>query len=294
MKLALLDIKSNRPECIRKDFMGGYGWAFNSGTSPAAKLINFVKKRGENVPLLSFGYLATIFRNHGHEVVYSRDNVPDADLVIISSSMVDYRNEIMWADNIRSQGIKVGFIGPFSGFKPELFLDSCDFIVKGEPEKAAYDIARNAAIPNGIIESPGIEDLDSLPFPDWGIFPVKEYSYYPALKERPFLPVLSSRGCAYQCNYCPYIAAYKYRTRSAENVFDEIKYLKDRFAIKGMIFRDPLFGIKREFVVNLCEKMISRRLNIRWVCETRLNLLDKDLLKLMHRAGLRVLNTGIE
>jgi radical SAM superfamily enzyme YgiQ (UPF0313 family) len=294
VRLALLNIESERPECINKDFMGGYGWAFNAGDSFPARLINFVKKRGENIPLLSFGYLAAIFDKYGHSVEYLTNQIPEAGLVIISSSMVDYQNEILWARKIRSKGRKVGFIGPFSGFKPELFLDSCDFIIKGEPEEAIINIARSSIIPGGIVESKAVNSLEDLPFPKWDIFPVSDYSYYPALKERPFLPILASRGCAYKCNYCPYIVSYKYRSRGAESVLNEIKYLKDKFGLSGMIFRDPLFGINREFVVSLCEKLLHNKLNIRWVCETRLNLLDKDLLKLMYRAGLRVLNTGIE
>ncbi len=294
MRVALLNIRSNRPECINKDFMGGYGWAFNAGNSFPARLINLVKKRGENIPLLSFGYLAAIFDKYGHNVEYLTNQIPKTDLVIISSSMVDYQNEIAWSRMIRSKGCKVGFIGPFAGFKPELFLDSCDFIIKGEPEEAIINIAQRSIIPSGIVESKAVENLESLPFPKWDIFPISSYSYYPALKEKPFLPILASRGCAYKCNYCPYIVSYKYRARSAENVFEEIKYLKERFRIKGLIFRDPLFGINKEFVVTLCRLILRDGLDVRWVCETRLNLLDNELLKLMHTAGLRVLNTEIE
>jgi hypothetical protein len=44
MKITLLNIEPKRRECINKDFTGGYGWAFNAGTSFPARLINFVKK----------------------------------------------------------------------------------------------------------------------------------------------------------------------------------------------------------------------------------------------------------
>jgi len=274
--------------------MGGYGWAFNAGESFSARLINFVKKKGESLPLLSFGYLAAIFSKYNHEVKYSEDDVTGSDLVIISSSMVDYRNEIEQAKKIRAMGAKVGFIGPFSGFKPELFLGSCDFIIRGEPEHVVFEIAKTGIIPEGLIESPAIEDLNYLSFPKWDVFPVETYSYYPALKEKPFLPVLASRGCAYKCNYCPYVPAYKYRVRSAENVFEEIKYLKEKFKVAGMVFRDPLFGTNRNFVASLCEMIIKENLKVRWVCETRLNILDKDLLNIMYKSGLRVINTGIE
>lgn len=293
MKIALLEIKSKRKECINKDFMGGYGWAFNAGTSILAQTINLVKKLGEKLPIMSFGYLAAIFSKHNHEVSLEENCIPKADLVIMSSSMVDYDYELQWAKSIRKKGVKVGFIGPFSTYKSELFLDSCDFIIKGEPEQAVVDIC-NGLKPEGLIESKPILDLDSLPFPKWDIFPISKYSYFPALKEKPFLPILASRGCPYGCNYCPYVVAYKYRVRPAEKVFAEIKYLINNFNIKGMIFRDPLFGANEEFVVKLCELLLRENIKLKWVCETRLDLLNTKIVDLMHKAGLRVINTGIE
>lgn len=293
MKITLLNIRSNRRDCINKDFMGGYGWAFNAGESLAARLINLVKRWGEKLPLLSFGYLAAILSRNGFEVDFKTNVIPDSDMVIMSSSMVDYRYELDWARRIKQKGINVGFIGPFASHKPELFLNNCDFVIKGEPEEAAMLMKGNDRL-SGLIQSRPVEDLDTLPFPKWDIFPIASYSYFPALKERPFLPVLASRGCAYQCNYCPYVTSYKYRSRSAAGVLDEIVYLKEQFRIRGMIFRDPLFGTNRDFVTELCGKMIKKGLRLRWVCETRLNLLDKELLNLMFKAGLRVINTGVE
>jgi len=293
MKITLLSVKSKRKECINKDFMGGFGWAFNAGNSLGAKLINFLKKRGEALPIMSFGYLAAIFASDGHKVSCATNIIPDSDLVIMSSSMVDYDFEIALAKRIKKKGIKVGFIGPFAGFLPELFLGACDFIIKGEPEQAAIDIS-SGEIKEGVIESPAVENLDSLPFPRWDIFPVKDYSYAPVLWEKPFLPVLSSRGCVNKCNYCPYVISYKYRDRSVNNVVAEIRHLKERFGVKGMIFRDPLFSLKKDFVINLCESILKEKLRLKWVCETKLDLLDKGLLDVMHEAGLQVLNTGIE
>jgi hypothetical protein len=112
MKITLLEIRTDKKQCVNKDFMGGYGWVFNAGDSFRASLINKVKKWGEHLPIMSLGYLASIFHNNGHSVEHLVNKVPDSDLVIISSSMVDYKHEIRWADEIRGKGIKVGFFGP--------------------------------------------------------------------------------------------------------------------------------------------------------------------------------------
>ena len=293
MKIALLEIKSDKKQCINKDFMGGYGWAFNAGNSFRANLINRVKKWGESLPVMSLGYLASIFYNNGHSVEYLTNQIPNSDIVIISSSMVDYKHEIKWADKIRKKGIKVGFLGPFSSVKPELFLEHSDFIIGGEPEEVAMKIT-DKWIPEGFVESRPIKNIDSIPFPKWDIFNISEYSYVPALKEVPFLPILSSRGCSFTCNYCPYLVNYTWRERSSENVLREIDYLVKKFKIKGMLFRDPLFSLNKKRTREIAEGLIQKNYKIKWACETRLDLLNEEHIDILHESGLRVINVGIE
>ncbi|MDD4979761.1 MAG: radical SAM protein [Candidatus Omnitrophica bacterium] len=293
MKIALLEIKTDKKECINKDFMGGYGWAFNVGNSFRANLINRVKKWGESLPIMSLGYLASIFYNNGHRVEHLINEVPDSDMVIIPSSMVDYKHEINWAREIRRKGIKVGFFGPFSSAMPELFLKYSDFVIGGEPEEIAAKIT-DKCIPQGFVKSNPVKDLDTLPFPKWDIFNISAYSYVPALKEVPFLPILSSRGCSFACSYCPYLVNYTFRERSSENVLEEIGYLVDRFKIKGMLFRDPIFSLNKKRTVEITEGMMRRNYKIKWACETRLDLLDEKLIDILYASGLRVINVGIE
>lgn len=293
MKISLLDIKTHKRQCVNKDFMGGYGWVFNAGNSFRANLINQVKRWGEILPIMSFGYIASILHNNGHSVEYLRNEIPDADLVIMSSSMVDYRREIEWARAIRKRGMKVGFFGPFSSAVPELFLEHADFIIKGEPEEVAMKIT-NSRMPEGLVSSNPINDLDSIPFPKWDLFNISEYSYSPALREMPFLPVLASRGCTFSCSYCPYLVNYKWRERSARNVLEEIAYLSGRFRIRGMLFRDPLFSLNKARTIEIAEGLIQRDYKIKWACETRLDLLDEKYIDILYKAGLRVINVGIE
>lgn len=293
-KIALLELTPNRPESIYKDFMGGYGWAFKIGNSLRARAIQWVKRHGEVMPNVLFGYLAGIFSECGWEVEIVEDKIPEADLVIIASSMVDFKNEVSWAKKIKDAGKKVGFIGPFAGAMAGLFMPPADFIISGEPEAAAYKIAKGEILPVGMINVPPIEDLDKLPFPKWDFFPVDNYSYIPALRQKPFLPVLSSRGCSYGCNYCPYHVIYKYRTRTPENVLAELRELVEKFGVKAVLFRDPIFSFNRERTLSIAKGIKDKKLNIRWACETRLDHLDEELLIEMYSAGCRVINVGIE
>ncbi|MDD5439340.1 MAG: radical SAM protein [Candidatus Omnitrophica bacterium] len=234
-------------------------------------------------------------RNRGHEVVYSENDVAGSDMVLIHSSLVDFKSDIEKARRFRAMGMRVGFTGPFAGAVPSAFADSADFIIKGEPEEALAGIAVSGTVPRGLVESNAVLDLDTLPFPDWSIFPWKHFSYFPALKERPFFPVIASRGCPFTCNYCPYLSAYRsWRQRSVENVMNEIRHLAGRFGMKSFLFRDPVFTMKREWVAEFCGKLLQSGLSLTWACETRTDRLDKELVKTMFDAGLRVINIGVE
>jgi radical SAM superfamily enzyme YgiQ (UPF0313 family) len=295
VKISLLEIRSQRPECINKDFMGGYGWAFHIGRTFRARAIEVVKKAGESVPLIEFGYLASIFRKAGHTVTVDRNVIPDADLVLLHASMIDYRHELEWARRIRAERptTKIGIIGPFAGFRPDLFEKDCDFIIAGEPEQAASELAEGRVL-SGVVRSLPVKDLDSLPFPAWDLFPIQEYSYIPAIRETPFLTILSSRGCTYSCGYCPYPVNFKWRERSVDNVLDEIGHNIETFGMRAFLFRDPLFSIRRKRAVAIAEGIVRRGYKVKWACETRLDHLDEELVNTFYRSGLRVINVGIE
>ncbi len=294
MNVALVETASSRRECVNKDFMGGYGWAFKVGNSLPARAIELVKRVGEKVPIMAFGYLAAIFARAGHRVRYTNTVLPDTDLAIIYGTMVDYRAGLAMVRRYKAEtGATVAVVGPFATHRPEEFLHTADLVVAGEPEQFALRVANGGEIGWGLVESPDTKDLDSLPFPDWSSFPVRSYSYFPALRQHPFLPVLSSRGCPYTCEYCPY-EIIKWRPRSVENVLDELDYLRSDYGMRGFLLRDPIFTLSRRRVVELMEGMLRRGFDFRWACETRMDCLDEELLALMHRAGLRVVNVAVE
>jgi radical SAM superfamily enzyme YgiQ (UPF0313 family) len=274
--------------------MAGYGWAFHVGRSVPAKLIELVKWAGERVPLMAYGYLSAFFRRAGHEVTVGPRVPPDADLAIMHSSMIEHTAEVRAAEEIRrTSRAKIGFIGPFAGARPDLYEAHADFIIRGEPEAWGERVA-NGEFPTGVVDGTAHFKADELPFPDWSPFPVRTYSYLPALQQRPFLPVLSSRGCTFSCSYCPYPVFYRWDKRSADNVVAEIRELVERFGLRGLLFRDPLFTADRRRVCAIAEGLLAAGLNLRWACETRLDLLDPRLIALLYRSGLRVLNVAVE
>jgi len=296
MKVVFLEVESKRK--IYREYNGGYGTSFNAGRSFLGKALTFLRTSKEKFPYMPYAYGATIFKQAGHDVSIEINTIPkDADFVIMHCSMPNHSVEKDYIRKLKEQGIIVGVIGPFPSTKPELFNEA-DFIISGEPETIMMKISKEKKIPKGLVYSPPLEDLDSLPYPDWSLFPINEYSCHPIINKKPFTFVLSSRGCMYSCNYCPYISesnyGRKFRVRSVKNVIGELKYLKDRFNIKGILFRDPVFSLDKNRVKELCNAIIKENIDIEIGCETRLDRLDKDLIDIMYKAGFRAIEVGIE
>jgi len=110
-------------------------------------------------------------------------------------------------------------------------------------------------------------------------------------------PVLTSRGCPFSCSYyCAYpiIAGRKVRYRSIENIINELRYLKDKYNARAVLFRDPNFTLDKDRVMQLCNEIIGKKLNIHWACECHPSQLEKKLIDLMYKAGARAITTGVE
>jgi len=295
MRVVIADIKG-RGGFVNKDtVVGGYGSRLR-GFSWTTRWIERVRKFFQNVPSIHSGYLAAIFANAGHEVRVTRDEIVDGDIALILSSLVDYRHEIEWAEQAkRTYGTRVGFFGAPATHMPELLESHADFIIRGEPEQAAMRIA-SGEIPAGVMASPAIDDLDSLPFPAWYLFPQSaRHAVGRSIRasHRAF-PILSSRSCPEFCTYCPHRITAPYRARSAENVVAEIEEICARHPRPYLIFRDPLFSEERERSTGIAEGILRKNLKVRFECETRLDDLDKNLLDLLHRAGLNTITFGVE
>lgn len=304
MKVLLFDIKArSSKKCINKDLAGGMGTGTWVGHSLRGRLFRYVKKKNVVLPVISTAYIVAILKKAEWYVklVTINDNtdfsVESADLALVPTSIVDCRYELEVVRKLKKNGLRVGVYGTFVSTVPEFFIKDVDFIIKGEPEAGVLKIIKDGKLPKGIFEVGLVRNLDDLPFPDWDQFPIKEYSYSPALNKKPFLPMLSSRGCPYSCSfYCPYPInlGKQWRARSVENIIEEMEYLKKEYGIRAVDFRDPVFSLDRKRTLDFANALIDKEIDIIWSCETRLDRLDKELLKVMYKAGLRNLNVGIE
>jgi len=297
MRVVLADLKSDRGFVSKDTVVGGYGSRLDPFSRVTA-VISYVKKQFHDVPSVHMAYVAAILARAGHEVKWTRGAETDGDVALVLSSLVDYKSETAWADRMRARGVKVGFIGITASKMPQLFQDHCDFILNGEPEAGVMRMAQTGEIPSGTVISEQINDLDSLPFPRWDLVTEDRGKKFGIQwSSRPVgggYPLLASRGCPEFCTYCPHRILAGYRARSIANIVDEIERLCDRVRRPYVIFRDPLFTEQRERVVELCDEIKARGLQITFEAETRLDRLDLALLDKLYDAGFRAMSFGVE
>jgi len=295
MRIVLADLKGLRGFVSKDTVAAGYGSRLQPFSRTTSVLCR-IKTQLHDPPSVQMAYLAAIAADAGHEVVFTHGDQIPGDVAIVLSSLVDYRHEAAWADEMRALGVRVGFVGLTASKMPELFVDHADFVITGEPEEAFSRLARGESL-SGIVASGEVDDLDTLPFPRWDLLVSRRHDREVPGSVRPLhggYPVLASRSCPEFCTYCPHRILSTYRSRSVESIADELQYLCERHARPYVIFRDPLFSQDRERSIALCSQIERRKLTLRFECETRLDRLDTALLDRLHAAGLRAMSFGVE
>jgi anaerobic magnesium-protoporphyrin IX monomethyl ester cyclase len=140
---------------------------------------------------------------------------------------------------------------------------------------------------------PFIKDLDDLPIPLHHLLPLKTYRM--PMMHGPFTFIVTSRGCPAGCTYCIKHVSYQYsvRARSPEKIMEELWVLK-KLGINNIHMYADLFTVNREQVVNLCKLMIDQKIGIKWTCNSRVDFVDAEELRLMRQAGCWFISWGIE
>ena len=124
-----------------------------------------------------------------------------------------------------------------------------------------------------------VQDLDIIPFPKY------DKKIYNGRQSMVF-----SRGCPYNCYYCSRPAVdNKVRYRSAKNMFEELKTSNGK-----VDFQDDTFTLDKARVIELCLEIMYGGLKIDWRCNTRIDLVNEELLRFMKKAGCSLIHFGIE
>ena len=141
-------------------------------------------------------------------------------------------------------------------------------------------------------DRPFLQDLDSLPFPAYHLLPLEAFHRM----GKTIFPLTTSRGCVQWCDFCSTVRMFGrgYRMRSPKNVVDEIEMLHNKYGESQFTFYDDAFTVNRNHVLQMCEEIKTRKLKISWDCETRVDLVDQELLQTMHDTGCLAVWFGVE
>lgn len=207
--------------------------------------------------------------------------------------------------------------GPHATLLPEEVLTDipqADYILRGEAEFTFRDlvsyleqegeVADINTIPGigfrrgeQLFVSPQIqkiENLDSLPLPAYDLLPMD--AYFEHGTEGRVFSIMSSRGCPYNCIFCsaPKLYGHKFRTRSAQNVVDEMTTLAKNYGINHIIFYDASFAVDANRVERICQAITDSSLELTWRVRIRADSITGPLATIMKKAGCTSLSFGIE
>jgi anaerobic magnesium-protoporphyrin IX monomethyl ester cyclase len=288
------------------------------------KKIVFIEPKAPNLhifsqfplPRLGTILLGTIMKKRGWEVEIFVEEmrkidyeiIKNADLVGISTITPTAPRAYAIADRIREMGIPVIMGGPHVTYLAEEALGHADFVVRGEGERALTELIdawqaggdysrvsnlsykKNDSIIHNSKQPPA-DNLDSLPFPDLSLLKRD----HPKKGGRSTVPVLTSRGCPFDCSFCSVTGMFgkKYRFRSTENILAELRQYDSRKNV--IFFYDDNFTANRKRTKELLEGMIREQFKFKWTTQVRADVAkDVELVKLMKRAGCHTLYIGFE
>jgi anaerobic magnesium-protoporphyrin IX monomethyl ester cyclase len=251
-------------------------------------------------------YIASSLKKKGHEVEII--NLNDSDLVVNSECVITgglsvHYNQIKGImEEVRKQkpNAKIILGGGLVSSMPELIFKELkpNLAIVGEGENIDLNLLN---ILTGIIDMPTIEDLDSLPFPDYGGIKINEYldnqlcgdEYYLYPCDRPrALPIISSRSCPFNCSFCFHPLGKKYRQRSLDNVFAEIEYLIETYQINILCVLDELIASFPERLALFCQRI--KKYNLKWMAQIRVDSINEETVSMMKDSGFFSASIGIE
>lgn len=201
--------------------------------------------------------------------------------------------------------------GPHTSLYPieTLKLNGVDFVIKGEGDRSFKTLLDVLSRGNteGLYNIPGLvfhdgervvqnrEDVvsvENLPFPDRKLL---NWDYYhtAADKSEQVVTMISSRGCPFQCTFCD-VMIKNYRSRPAIDVVNEMEHIVSEYNNPVIQVFDDTFNIDRKRVLDICEGIRQRKLNLKWTTRARANPFDEEMVVKMKEAGLKRVHFGVE
>jgi anaerobic magnesium-protoporphyrin IX monomethyl ester cyclase len=293
-----------------------------------------IEKIGAILPPLGLAYVAAVLEQQGYKVeildspalaldfANTVENIvrKKPDIVGVTCLTPNFHRCHSLAKEIKQRlDIKVMFGGPHPTLFPEQVVDdgTVDYAIIGEGEITTPELLEKLSINGKVDKVEGIayrdsgrviinqnrqpiEDLDKIPFPARHLLPFGRYRPAPnEYKRLPMMTMIASRGCPYSCTFCcaRRMWGQKYRQRSVDNVMEEIKLLIDKYGVRDISFFDELWGLRKSWINEFCDKLIAEQLDLVWSCFAKSDLIahmPPEYLKKMAKAGCWRLYFGLE
>lgn len=267
------------------------------------KKIVFVEPRGSKdnffakyltLPLMGPIYLATILKKRGHNVrvlnehILKRDvSLADLDADVLCLSMItptaNRGYEIARTFKLQNPEGKVIIGGIHASMLPDEAAQFADHVVIGEGEAVITDIVEGR-INDRLIRTRHI-DLDSYPIPDFSLLQNSDRMY--------MIPMITSRGCPFDCNFCSVTEMFgrRYRTLSIDNTMKTLRKLQP----KKVFFYDDNFAAIKSRTYDMVKRFKRSGLDFRWTAQVRADVTnDPKLVERMADAGLYNVYVGYE
>jgi len=271
-------------------------------------------------PFTGIGYLSTYLLNCGisNDLIdmnlgynlsdlFKKIKSYNPDLIGIFLMTHNYNNSYKIVNNITKKfNLPIVLGGPHVSTLRSEVLEQClaDFAIKLEGEYTLKELMMGGKLENidGLIYRNGykiienkdrrfIENLDEIPFPTYDKFELDKY-------KGNSIPIISSRGCPYNCIFCPVEAAIgrQFRCRSPESIIAEIDYWYSK-GYRVFEFMDDNFNLIRSRVIKICKLIKERNYgNIILNCPNgiRADTVDREILQLMKDVGFKSIAFGVE
>jgi len=267
------------------------------------------------IPRLGAVLLSTILRERGYKVKTFIEDLaaPDwsfiesSDLVCISTITSTTIKAYRMGKQLKALNIPVIMGGAHPTFLPDEALEYADFVIRGEGEHSLVELLEymDKGVPalrdiKGLsyrdrdgekVHNPPrafIEDLDSLPKPDFSLV----HNWTPSNT----YPVSTSRGCPYDCSFCSVIGMFgrRYRFKCVEATLEELRYAVSVSKATKFIVDDN-FAANKIRAKEILKAMIAEKIKMRWSAQVRTDVAgDPELLRLMADSGCHTLFIGFE
>ena len=294
-------------------------YAVEGGKIPPIGILSiaaYLENKGHQVKIID-----CLVENYGAKELESflRQNIFDViGISAFTNTIADTYHTVEICKAV-APGVKIVVGGVHATILPKRTMEECkeiDFLVQGEGEMIMDELLQylETGVPS-IHDIGGLSyrndggeikinerralilNLDELPMPAYHLLDVSKYMPHPTqYKSLPSFPVIFQRGCPFQCSFCGASSVHgrMVRHKSVAYLIREIEILIKNYGARGIHFQDSTFTINKEYVKQFCEEILKLGLKFDWDINSRVDCLDEDLLRLMKKAGLWMINFGLE